>query len=142
MTKPTQDFSKVSKGMQAALNGLKDYRDVIEEERALALFKHDLEWDAERRKLGFDRKNHKPFDYGFTRPRSVLREYRQKEHEFAERRRLIKQEFDDRLKDVQRLKDRLLDWSNGREEARDNAAPSVVKAFSRSTRQRGNDRGR
>lgn len=142
MKKPTQDFRSVSRAKQVALTALNDHRHEIEQERDLALLKHDQQWDTERRKLGISRQKDMPFDYGFTRSRSVLHEHRQKRAEFAERRKLIEQKYDEQLEDVRQVKNHVLGRSNEREDTREKAAPSVVKAFSRSTPQRGNDRGR
>ena len=142
MKKPTNDFSKVSRAMKVVLTELNDHRHTIEQERDLALLKHDQRWDSERRKLGISRQKDMPFDYGYTRSRSVLHEYREKRQEFAERRNLIEQKYDEQLEDVWQVKDRVLGRYHEREETRENAAPSVVKAFSRSIARRGNDRGR
>ncbi|SES21296.1 hypothetical protein SAMN04490244_107136 [Tranquillimonas rosea] len=142
MKKASNDFANVSTAAQVALNGLKNYAYKIEEERDLALFKHDQEWDAARRKFAASQKHYKAFDYGFVQRPSINYEFRKKRNEFAQRRELIERKFDEKRKDVQQVKELLLDRFNDRAKNRDDATRSIAMTFKRSTRQRESGRDR
>ena len=120
MKNPTQDFRKVSEAQKAALDGLQTYAEKIEQERQMALLKHDLAWEAEKRR--FEPKPEHHFHYGLAAPRLSQAEYRQLRAEHFQRRKEITDRFDEKAKDIQRVKENVLDRFNERAKGREGEA--------------------
>ena len=117
MKTPTQDFRKVSEAQRAALDGLQTYAEKIDQERLMALLKHDLAWEAEKRR--YEPKPEYQFHYGLAAPRLSQVEYRQLRAEHFQRRKEITDRFDEKAKDIQRVKENVLDRFNERATSRD-----------------------
>ena len=117
MKNPTQDFRKVSEAQEAALDGLQTYAEKIDQERQVALLKHDLAWEAEKRR--FEPKPEHQFHYGLAAPRLSQAEYRQLRAEHFQRRKEITDRFDEKAKDIQRVKENVLDRFNEYARSRD-----------------------
>ena len=116
MKTPTHEFRKVSEAQKAALDGLQTYAEKIEQERQMALLKHDLAWEAEKRR--FEPKPEHHFHYGLAAPRLSQAEYRQLRAEHFERRKEITDRFDEKAKDIQCVKENVLDRFNERAKGR------------------------
>lgn len=117
MKNPTQDFRKVNEAQEAALDGLQTYAEKIDQERLMALLKHDLAWEAEKRR--FEPKPEYHFHYGLAAPRLSQVEYRQLRAEHFQRRKEITDRFDEKAKDIQRVMENVLDHFNERATSRD-----------------------
>ncbi|MWD26897.1 hypothetical protein E0K89_005340 [Aquicoccus sp. SCR17] len=112
MRKPSNDFARVSDAQRAALEGLRTYAERLEEKRMVALTNHDLAWEAERRR--FQPKLQHEFHFGRITPRLTQREYRKLSAEFAARRRTIEDRYTAKRKELERVKDLVLDRFNER----------------------------
>ena len=116
----TQDFRKVNEAQKAALDGLQTYAEKIEQERQVALLNHDLAWEAEKRR--YEPKPEYQFHYGLAAPRLSQVEYRKLRAEHFLRRKEITDRFDERAKDIQRVKENVLDRFNERAKGREGEA--------------------
>jgi len=112
MRKPSNDFARVSDAQRAALEGLRTYAERLAEKREAALLNHDLAWEAEKRR--FQPKLQNEFHLGRITPRLTQREYRKLRAEFAERRRTIEDRYTTKKKELERVKDLVLDRFNER----------------------------
>ena len=139
MKNPTQEFRKVSEAQRAALDGLQTYADKIEQERQLALLKHDLAWEAEKRR--FEPKPEHQFHYGRAAPRLSQAEYRQLRAEHYQRRKEITDRFDEKTKDIQCVKENVLDRFNERAKSRE-ADVALSRKPARANRSRDQGRSR
>ena len=139
MRNPKQEFRKVSEAQRAALDGLQTYADKIEQERQLALLKHDLAWEAEKRR--FEPKPEYHFFYGRAAPQLSQIEYRQLRAEHFERRKEIKDRFDEKAKDIQHVKKNVLDRFNERATSRE-ADAVLSRKPARANRSRDQGRSR
>jgi len=139
MKTPTQEFRKVSEAQRAALDGLQTYAEKIEQERQLALLKHDLAWEAEKRR--FEPKPEHHFHYGRAAPRLSQVEYRQLRAEHFQRRKEITDTFDEKTKDIQRVKEKVIDRFNERAKSRE-ADAALSRKPTRANRPRDQGRSR
>lgn len=139
MKTPTQEFRKVSEAQRAALDGLQTYTEKIEQERQLALLQHDRAWEAEKRR--FEPKPEHHFHYGLAAPMLSQLEYRQLRAEHFQRRKEITDRFDEKAKDIQRVKENVLDHFNERAKSREvDAALSRKPAHKNRSRDQGRGR--
>jgi len=135
MRKPSNDFARVSDAQRAALEGLRTYAERLAERRDTALKNHDLAWEAEKRR--FQPKLQNEFHLGRITPRLTQREYRKLRAEFVERRRTIEDRFAAKKKELERVKDLVLDRFNER-----SRQPVKSKTPQRSVRVRDSGRER
>lgn len=139
MNKPSNDFGKVNGAQKAALEGVQTYAEKVKQDRELALLQHDLAWEAEKRR--FEPKPEHQFHYGIAPPKLSPMEYRRLRAEHLVRRQEIADRFKERERDIQRVKENLLDRFNERTKSRDtDAARDREPIRARSHRDR--DRGR
>lgn len=117
MKTPTQEFRKVSEAQKAALDGLQTYAEKVKEDRELALLKHDLAWEAEKRR--FEPKLEHHFSFGPAAPRFSQAKYRKLRAEHFQRRKEITDRFEEKAKDIQSVKEDVLDRFNERARSRD-----------------------
>lgn len=116
MNKPSNDFAKATEAQKAALDGLQTYAEKIEQERELALLKHDLAWEAEKRR--FEPKPEYHFHYGLAAPRLSQIDYRKLRAEYLQRRKEISDRFEEKEKDIQHVKELVLNRFNERAKSR------------------------
>lgn len=138
MKNPSNDFAKVNGAQKAALDGLQTYADKIRQDQELALLRHDLAWEAEKRR--FEPKPEHHFHFGKAAPQLSQFEYRQLRTEHFERRKEITDRFDEKTKDIHRVKELVLDRFN--ENARNRESPELSKTPQRSMRGRATGRER
>lgn len=105
----------------------------------MALLKHDLAWEAEKRR--FEPKPEHQFHYGLAAPRLSQAKYRQLRAAHFERRKEITERFDEKAKDVQRVKENVLDRFNERAKGREGETALSRKPV-RSNRARDQGRSR
>lgn len=129
MKKPSNDFRRVSDVQRAALEGVRTYAERLAEKQEAALLNHDLAWEAEKRR--FQPKLQNEFHLGRITPRLTQREYRRLRAEFSERRKTIVEHYAVKQKEVERMKEVILDRFN--ERARE---PRKARAIERSRRDR------
>lgn len=135
MKKPSNEFSRVSDAQRAALEGLRTYAERLAEKQDAALAKHDLAWEAEKRR--FQPKLQNEFHLGRITPRLTQREYRRLRAEFAERRKTIIENYAAKRKELERVKDVVLDRFNERAHQ-----PRKIRAYERSRHDRDSGRER
>lgn len=129
MKKPSNEFSRVSDAQRAALEGLRTYAERLSEKQEAALLNHDLAWEAEKRR--FQPKLQNEFHLGRITPRLTQREYRKLRAEFAERRKTIIENYAAKRKELERVKEVVLDRFNERAHQR-----RKTRTFERSGRDR------
>jgi len=112
MKRPSNDFARVSDAQRAALDGLHTYAERLAEKREAALRSHDLAWEAEKRR--FQPMLQNEFHIGRITPRLTQREYRKLRTEFAERRKAITEHYAAKRKELERVKEIVLDRFNER----------------------------
>tara|TARA_R110000850_G_scaffold79358_8_gene171154 strand:- start:533 stop:940 length:408 start_codon:yes stop_codon:yes gene_type:complete len=133
MKTPSNEFRRVSDAQRAALEGLHTYAKRLAEKRDAALKNHDLAWEAEKRR--FQPKLQNEFHLGRITPRLTQKEYRRLRAEFTERRNTIVEHYAAKRKELEQMKEVVLDRFN--ERAR---GPRKTRSFERSRRD--NDSGR
>lgn len=138
MKNPSNDFAKVNGAQKAALDGLQTYAEKIRQDQELALLKLDLAWEVEKRR--FEPKPEHHLHYGKAAPQLSQFEYSQLRTEHFERRKEVTDRFDEKTKDVHRVKELVLDRFN--ENARNRQTPEPTKTLQRSMRGRATGRER
>lgn len=135
MKKPSNDFRRVSDAQRAALEGLRTYAERLAEKQEAALSNHDQRWEAEKRR--FQPKLQNEFHLGRITPRLTQREYRRLRTEFVERRKTIVEHYAAKRKELEQMKEVILDRFNERA-----SEPRKSRAFERSRRDRDTGRER
>lgn len=138
MNKPSNDFGQVNGAQRAALEGVQTFAEKLKQDRELALLQHDLAWEAEKRR--FEPKPEHQFHYGMSAPRLSQVEYRQLRAEHVQRRKEITDRFDEKAKDVEQIKEIILDRFN--DNAKIRHSPDHSKTPQRSMRSRTTGRER
>jgi len=139
MKKPTQEFTRVTDAQRAAIEGLQSYTDKVAQDRELAVRKCDELWETVKRR--FEPKPEHEFHNGMPAPRLTPMEYRKLRAEHLLRRQAVVDRFDEKAKDIRRVRETVLDRFNERSVDRTDVARTTPSRGQRS-HLRNRDRGR